>query len=353
MIIPDRVLVLGCGGIGGTVAAHLSAQGVDVCVVSRNPDVAQAVNTRGFELSGIGVEGTRRVPGTVCTRIPPGAVYDLVLLATQPPDLESAARQVLPHLAPQARVVTLPNGLPEERVAAVLGDRVRVIGAIVGWGASSPAPGVFERTSEGGFVLGRLDGAPDPVLDRLAVLLAPIGPVERSDNLRGARWSKLALNCAISSLGTLGGDRLGVLMRDRQTRRLALEVMTEVVEVARAERISLPKLAGTLDLEWLALTEQERRVKGSLSLAAKHALLLVVGLRYRRMRSSMLAALERGRPAAVAFLNGEVTERAARHGLATPVNDAVLARVSTLKPTGAPTHHLLARLYADTRVAVA
>ncbi|MCK6503371.1 2-dehydropantoate 2-reductase [Myxococcota bacterium] len=349
MSTSPKILVLGCGGIGGIVAAHLARQGADVCAVSRNPAVAQAVATRGFELTGVGIEGAERVPGRVDTKIPPGP-YDLVVLATQPPDLEAAARQALPHLAAGGRLVTVSNGLPEERVAAVVGDPSRVIGAIVGWGATMTAPGVFERTSEGGFVLGRLDGGQDPALDTLAALLSSIGPVDRSDNLRGARWSKLAINCAISSLGTLGGDRLGVLMRYRHVRRLALEVMTEVVQIARAEGVRLEKLAGTIDLDWLALTEQERAQKGSLSLAAKHGVLLVVGLKYRRLRSSMLAALERGRPPAVDQLNGEITSRSARLGLPTPVNTALVQRIHDLGAgRGAPAHHNLARLYQDTR----
>jgi 2-dehydropantoate 2-reductase len=49
-------------------------------------------------------------------------------------------------------------------------------------------------------------------------------------------------------------------------------------------------------------------------------MLLAVGARYRRMRSSMLAAIERGRTPAVDFLNGEVVTRGAAHGLPTPVN---------------------------------
>ena len=40
------------------------------------------------------------------------------------------------------------------------------------------------------------------------------------------------------------------------------------------------------------------------------------------MRSSMLSAIERGRPPAVDFLNGEVVERGKKHGVPTPVNAA-------------------------------
>src|SRR6476661_4637109 len=89
-----------------------------------------------------------------------------------------------------------------------------------------------------------------------------VGPVELTDNLRGKRWSKLAINCAISSLGTIGGDRLGALLQHRFVRRLALEIMTEVVQVARRESVRLEKVSGTFDLDWLALTEDERRVSG-------------------------------------------------------------------------------------------
>jgi 2-dehydropantoate 2-reductase len=86
----------------------------------------------------------------------------------------------------------------------------------------------------GGFQIGRLDGGDDARLAELARLLESIGPTTPPHNLLGSRWSKLAINCAISSLGTIGGDRLGVLMRQPHVRRLALEIMTEVTDVARA-----------------------------------------------------------------------------------------------------------------------
>ena len=83
-----------------------------------------------------------------------------------------------------------------------------------------------------------------------------------TQNLRGARWSKLALNCAVSALGTIAGERLGPLVRVRRYRRLALEAMTECVAVAKAEGVKLEKVAGTLDLEWIALTDADRASRG-------------------------------------------------------------------------------------------
>jgi 2-dehydropantoate 2-reductase len=293
--IGPRVLVVGCGGIGGIVAAHLFEQGHDVTALTTNAIIADAIDVHGFR--GRGEQSPGNVRGRVVRELPAGgAPFDYVLLATQPPQVEDAARRALPALAPTGAMVCFQNGLCEERVAAIAGPS-RTFGAIVAWGASMVEPGVYDRTSSGGFVLGRLDGAADGRLDALGRLLEAVGPTSTSANLVGARWSKLAINCAISALGTVGGDRLGALMRHRFVRRLALELMTETVLVARSLGVRLEKVSGTLDLDWIALTESERWAAGSPGLVAKHALLLAVGARYRRLRSSIrdeVLAIARG-----------------------------------------------------------
>ena len=86
------------------------------------------------------------------------------------------------------------------------------------------------------------------------------------------------------------------------------------------------------------------------SLASKHALLLAVGLRYRRLRSSMLRAIERGRPPAVDFLNGEIIERARRLEVPAPINEAIADRIGRVaRGEAQPGHALVAELYRSTR----
>lgn len=317
-----RILVMGAGGIGGIVASTLMEIGSAVTAVSTNGLIRAAVDKAGFRVVDEGEE--RIVRGWVSPA--PEGKYDLCILATQPPNVEEAARTALPHLVDDAEVVVLQNGLCEDRIAAIVGAE-RVIGGIVAWGASMPEPGRYERTASGGFSLGRLSGEMDTNVRRVAELLEAVGPVTLTKNLAGARWSKLALNCAVSALGTIAGERLGVLVRQRRYRRLALEIMTEAVAVAKAEGVQLEKVAGTLDLEWVALSDADRAATASMSLTAKHALLLAVGLRYRRMRSSMLAAIERGRTPAIDFLNGEVVSRGAKHGIETPWNKKIVDTV--------------------------
>ncbi len=337
---------MGCGAIGGTVAAHLAEVGAHVTGVTSNARIAEAVRAHGYRISD--QAGVRAVAGQISVGVPEGEV-DLVLLATQPPQVEEAARSALPALAADGNMVVFQNGLCEDRIAAIAG-RERVIGAIVAWGASMPEAGLYERTAAGGFTIGRSGAPPDDACRQVASLLEAVGPVQLTSNLAGARWSKLAINCAISSLATIAGERLGPLVRVRRYRRLALEVMTETVEVARAEGVSLEKVAGTLDLDWIALGPEERKKRGSAGLTAKHALLLAVGLRYRRMRSSMLQAIERGRTPAVDFLNGEIATRGATHGIPTPVNARVVDAVHAIaRGEAESSRNLLDEIYQTTR----
>lgn len=326
--LTPRVLVVGCGGIGGVVIGNLLEQGRRVSCVAHRQEIADALKT-GLKLRQDGEERLIRGELDVHVQMPGEGTWDYILLTVQPPQVEAAAKAAKARLADYGALVVFQNGLCEERLAPIVG-RDHVIGAVVAWGASARGPGHYERTSSGGFVLGNLDGSVDERLRSLARLLEAVGPVDVTQNLVGARWSKLAINAAISSLGTLGGDTLGSLMLHRFARRLTLEVMTEVVEVARAAKVPLEKVSGTLDLEWLALTPDEKRAAGSPSLFAKHGVLLAVGARYRKLRSSMLAAIERGREPAVDFLNGEVVERGKALGVPTPVNARVQEMVHAL-----------------------
>lgn len=343
----ERIVIVGVGGVGGVVASGLALAGREVVGVTGNPTIAEAIQRDGLWARVGGEE--RRVTLSACAHLPPDAgPFDVAFLAVPPNAAERAANELAPHLAPNAPIVCFQNGLIEERLARTL-PAERLVGGIVAFGASMLAPGKVEQTSSGGFVLGRLDGSLDATLSRIAGLLEPVGEVSLTQNLRGARWSKLAINCAISSLGTLGGDRLGALMRHRFVRRLCLEVMTEVTQVAQAEGVRLEKVAGTLDLDWLALDDDERRVPGSPGLLAKHTVLLAVGAKYRRLRSSMLAAIERGRQPPVEYLNGEVVERARKHGIAVPINEGLVAAIEGLSTGARPSLEALRRFYDQTR----
>jgi 2-dehydropantoate 2-reductase len=321
-----KVVVVGCGGIGGILAAKLIRAGVDVTCVTGNAEIAAAIADRGLRVTELdGYAWTAR-PARAPLIAPEagGDRFDMCLLATKATTMIDALRAVAPSLADDAPVVCLQNGLPEAACAAVVGAE-RVVGCVVGWGATMESPGAYVRTSRGGLQVG---GGTAANVDRVVGLLELAEDTQAIDNFEGVRWSKLAINCATSTLGAIGGERLGALLRRRSTRRLVLELWTEVVHVARAAGVRMALVGGTMDIEKMALTPSERRTAwGSRALLWKHSLLMAVGMKYRRMRSSMLVAIERGRVPEIDFLNGEVARLGAALGVATPVNARLCAAV--------------------------
>ena len=112
-----RVLVVGCGGIGGIIATRLSEAGTEVVAVSRNEAVRRAVTEHGFRSSG--VDGVHCGQGRILETVP-DEPFDFVFLTTQPTDVEQAASQVVETLAHGGYVVCFQNGLCERRVACLL-----------------------------------------------------------------------------------------------------------------------------------------------------------------------------------------------------------------------------------------
>ncbi len=325
-----KVAVLGCGGIGGVLAANLTRAGVDVTpIVGRQP-IADALNKHGYRVRDLDGSEWSVAPNNAPILVPgAGAPFDLVLCATQSTTLDDALKSLLPRLHARSIVATCQNGLPEDRAAAILGKE-RVLGCVVGWAASMPEPGLYTRTSHGApLKLGPLHSSIDAAT--IAKMLECASATEVTDDLPGVRWSKLAINCVTTTIGATGGERLGKLLTNRNIRRLALEVFSEVRSVAVASGIKLQPIGGTLDIDQIAITDRERQQSfGSPSLAFKHGLLFAVGMKYRRLRSSMLYALERGRPPEIDFLNGEVVRRGQTLGIATPVNHALCERVNAI-----------------------
>jgi 2-dehydropantoate 2-reductase len=346
-----RVVVVGCGGIGGVIAARLTRAGIEVTPVTGNASIAEAIAKKGYQIQ----ETTKEKWQTPANQTPLVSIqeakglFDVCLIATKATTLPQAVQDALPFLTPEAEIICLQNGLPESH-AAKIAQRSRVLGGVVGFGATMKSPGVYECTSAGGLQIGK-PYIESPDLEKVVSLLNQALPTKITQNLTGVRWSKLAINAATSTLGALGGERLWPLLQRRFVRRFVLEIWSELVEVSQAAGISLEKVGGTLDIKRMALNPKERGAKlGSASLTLKHSVLLAVGMKFRRMRSSMLVALERGRTPEIDFLNGEIVRQGKTLGVPTPVNARLVEAVHQLMSRQAtPSIAFLRSVFEDVR----
>lgn len=318
-----RFLIEGIGGIGGVMAARLIQAGYSPTLVTNNRDITDAINTSGLQVT---VDGdTVAVPASAVTS--PGDTrgpFDVALLIMKADGVVAAAEVTFPLLAPNGFVVTFQNGVVEDDVAAAIGAD-RIVSGIVGWGGTMHAPGVYEQTSKGSIHIGEIDNPPTQRLVPLATALEAVAPVVVSDNIRGALWSKLAINATINTLGALTGQTLGELLAGREARTLLLAAYREVVDTATALEIRLERIAA--DPYLLYLPEGA----GPATRFRKDLLVRLVGRKYRNVKSSSLQSLERGRRTEVDYLNGYVVEQARLVNVPVPVNDALVHMVHEIE----------------------
>ncbi len=321
-----RILVAGIGGIGGVLAARLVRAGYGPTLLTHNAAITDAILREGLRITD--PRNTFSVPArayTTLDEVPqPDEGFAAAYLVMKADAAVEAARAIAPRLGPTGYVVTFQNGIVEDAVAEAIGAE-RVVSGIVGFGATMHGPGLYEQTGPGDILVGELDGQDTKRLGELAQVLRSVGPVVVSPNIRGALWTKLTINCTITTLGALTGQTLGTMLADRRVRLLFLRVYQEVVDTATALGIRLERIAAPPTLLYLP------RDANWLHRQAKDLLVQLVGRKYARLKSSSLQSLERGRKTEVDFLNGYVVAKAAPVGVATPVNAALVELIHDIE----------------------
>jgi 2-dehydropantoate 2-reductase len=187
-----RYLVLGCGAIGGTVAAGLVRDGHDVLICDADPAVVAAINADGLRVEGPVEQFTAR-PAAIGPGELPDRIDFPVLVACKQHHTAAVAALLAGRLAGEGFVAALQNGLPSPALAAAAGPG-RVVQACVNFGADVIAPGVVLRGNRGTFKLGELDGTPSARIDALA---ADIADAEATTQVMGFVWGKEAYGATL------------------------------------------------------------------------------------------------------------------------------------------------------------
>ena len=322
----DKVLkigIVGAGAIGGICAGWIKNAGYDVQVVVRTPDHARQIMAEGIQITGI--KGGLTVKMDAVSRVEDmDRDRDIILLCVKATSMMEAAEKLKERLKPGSMVVSLQNGFCEEALAAVLG-RETVIGCVTGWGATLHSPCRLEMTSPGDFIVGNIDNRPDPRLEQVRAVLDAILPTRISNNIAGDLYSKLIINSCITSVGAVCGLYLGQMLSRKKARLIFLRIMEEAMAVAKAMGINVAVFAGKLD--YYRFLEN----KGMFADLKRHLFLRALGFKYRKLKSSSLQSLERGKQTEIDYLTGFITSNALRFNISTPVNTQVLEMVKKIE----------------------
>ncbi len=317
------ILVVGAGSIGGISAAFLKNAGYNVEIVCKYEEYKDIIINKGISVNGVKGPLREKMNAHISIR-DAGTKKDIIFLAVKATDMVEVAEDLKPFLKQNSMVVSMQNGICEPELGKILGND-HVVGCIVGWGATMDKPGELIMTSGGDFVIGYIDRPEDERLSEIAEIMSVIHPVRISDNMMGHLFSKLIINSCITSLGAITGLLLGEMMCRKKARKLFIEVIREAVELAHLLQVKIEDYGKRLN--YYDFIDDSK----SFAILRRHIKLRLMGLKYRRLKSSSLQSLERGKLTEIDYLNGYISSNGREYGVPTPVNEAIVKMIHEIE----------------------
>ena len=305
-----KAVVLGAGSIGCFVGLSWLAAGLDVAFIGRGS--MKTALSNGAKVTADGLTRpieTDRIRFFETPDILANA--DIVALATKMTGDEQAASEINRHARPGTLVLSLQNGVENGTRLSALMPTMKIVEAMVPYNVARPEPGHFRKSSSGMTKIAR-----NADLERfLAPLCVSPFAVEFRDDMREVKWSKLLLNLN-NPLNALSGETLYDEISQLGWRRILARAQRECLTVMKAEGIKPAKLGPLPPTMIPAFLETPDWFFNR------------TGLKLQRIekgsRTSMAEDFLAGRRTEIDFINGAVVAHAKHHGVATPVNAAIV-----------------------------
>lgn len=304
-----KILVFGLGALGTVYSCLLKEQGHYVAGVDREAVVA-AVQEHGVQVSGIWGTHVQELDKLV-SRLEDleERDFDLLIITVKSYDTAAVARQLAGFIIPDTYVLLAQNGYGNFEAAAQYIDPTRLIVGRVIFGAETLGAGVSKVTVIADDVI---IGSPDSLiaagtLDSISQACQDAGiPTRTSKEVMKYVWGKIIYNSALNPLGAILEVPYGRLADNPFTRQLMDGIIEEIFAVLHA--------CGQKTL-WAEPGTYRQVFYGQLipPTAQHHA--------------SMLQDIQRGRKTEIDALNGAVVKLGRQCGVATPLNEVIVAMI--------------------------
>jgi 2-dehydropantoate 2-reductase len=297
-----KVAVMGAGAVGCYFGAMLARAHHEVALIGRAAHV-DAVRSKGLLLDTRAFQAHVPMAASTEPGIAQGA--SVVLFCVKSADTEAAGRALVPYLAPDTVVLSMQNGVDNaQRLRGILPQTV--VPAVVYVATEMAGPGHVRHHGRGELIIG-----PSPRSQEIAgQFTAAAIPVEVSDNVMGALWAKLIVNCAYNALSAISGLPYGELVKGPGVEQVLRDVVHECLAVAQAEGVDVPGDS------WAAVQKIVQTMPTQMSSTAQD--------------------MARGKATEIDYLNGYIDRQGRAHAIATPVNRTLHALVKLLENRPAP-----------------
>jgi 2-dehydropantoate 2-reductase len=316
-----NTLVVGAGALGGVITGRLRDAGVEIALATRDRTSADRLLTSGVRITGVGGDVVVDVNRVAPLSDYVGESFDLVLLATKAQAAIELAPKLVSLLAPGGTLLPIQNGGVPQLLADRVGEEY-VLGGLSNLGATMIAHGVYEQRNAGHILIGELRGGNSQRTTEVEQWLSQGIRIRTTRNFRGCMWSKLLLNCSVTTIGAV----LGCTMREYVQLPLGRDVFDKTYSETLNVVLALGEKPETMLVEAIP---PSRTGSGNTSQAYERWFQQILD-NYGGIKPSMLQDFEHGRPTEIDFINGYVVGLGKQNGLNVVFNETIVAIVKAI-----------------------
>ena len=287
-----KILVYGAGAVGIFFGGQLFKAGFDVVFLDRTEKV-ERLGDNGFCFRSLSSKEFCFRPEVVdnVNNLPP---QDLILVCVKAFQTYEIAMNLLPCIKPSTIVLSLQNGLENEKIIADLIGKNMIMGCVPYFDGYLSSDWTVEQHAPAEIVFGELDYQPSDREGWLSALFTHGGINHRIvRNITENAWEKFIWNTTFNSISALTQSSLNKITESAEILGTLRQMMMEVHQVAHKEGVELPPQ----NIEEL----------------------LTKNLGFGHMRSVTLQDIERGHIPELESLMKGLLERAKIHDVSTPV----------------------------------
>jgi 2-dehydropantoate 2-reductase len=326
------IAIAGAGHIGCYVGGMLAAAGHSVALLARG-QVLCDVETHGLRLTRYDGAATTLAADEVSASSDPACLTAAthIIVATKSRDTVAMADLIATYAASATQIISLQNGVGNLGVLRARLPVMTVLGGMVPFNVTQPAPGHFHCATSGDIVL-----QSDPA--GTAARLSSAGLMFRStDEIVGVQWGKLLINLG-NGLNALANIPLKDQLSQRPWRRLMAAQIQEALDVLRAAGI---KPTPPTPLPAALLPHVLRLPDALFQRVAKRMIDIDP-----TARSSMWDDVQAKRPTEIDELQGVILALAKKHTISVPTNQRVFDLIKSVETTSAGSPGLTAHQIA-------
>ena len=238
-----RIAIFGAGSVGGYFGGRLSQAGEDVVFIARGEHLNTMLN-QGLRVDSI--NGDFVVQPVQATDDPSkiGKV-DMVLVGVKAWQVSEAAEAMRPLIGPETFVLPLQNGIEAPTLLSEILGNQHVLGGLCGLFCYMAGPGHIVHAGTDPFVkFGELDNHRSQRVELMFETFSRAGiNTEIPTDIQVAMWMKFLFITVWSGIGAVTRSPVGIWRRLPETRQMAKQGLLEIIAVAKARNILLPKEA--------------------------------------------------------------------------------------------------------------